>query len=297
MTESVMITATIDAHEKRDVMTSDVPNAFVQTGVPPEKKKPGNRIVMKIKGHMVDLLLEIDRKLYAPFVVHDNKGKKILYVVMDKALYGMIQSSLLYYNKFVKDITKIGFKLNPYDPCVANRMVNGKQHTITWHVDDIKSSHVDPKVNDEFHDWLQQTYGDVAKVKSTRGKVHDYLGMILDYQIDGKVGIDMVYYVNALWKAFNEIDPITNSQYPWDTTLFKVDEKSPLLSKQRADQFITFVYQALFVSKTESKARHCPSSSILDNSCKGPNQRRLGQAEEDDEILKEYSRRCGIPGS
>ena len=126
MTESVMITATIDAHEKRDVMTSDVPNAFVQTGVPPEKKKPGNRIVMKIKGHMVDLLLEIDRKRYAPFVVHDNKGKKILYVVMDKALYGMIQSSLLYYNKFVKDITKIGFKLNPYDPCVANRMVNGK---------------------------------------------------------------------------------------------------------------------------------------------------------------------------
>jgi hypothetical protein len=30
MTESVMITATIDAKQNRDVMTADIPNAFVQ---------------------------------------------------------------------------------------------------------------------------------------------------------------------------------------------------------------------------------------------------------------------------
>ena len=69
---------------------------------------------------------------------------------MLKALYGMLIASLLYYKMFVRDIKSIGFELNPYDPCVANRTVNGKQHTITFHVDDIKSSHVDPKVNDEF---------------------------------------------------------------------------------------------------------------------------------------------------
>ena len=95
----------------------------------------------------------------------------------------------------MKDITRIGFKLNPYDPCVANRIVNSKRHKLTWHVDDIKSSHVDPKANDQFHNWLQKIYGDVAEVKSTRGKIHDYLGMILDYSIEGKVGIDMRYYV------------------------------------------------------------------------------------------------------
>ena len=32
--ESVMLTAAVDAHENRDVMMADVPNAFVQTGVP-----------------------------------------------------------------------------------------------------------------------------------------------------------------------------------------------------------------------------------------------------------------------
>jgi len=64
-------------------------------------------------------------------------------------------SSLLYYKKFHKDIESIGFEVNPYDMCVANWIIDGKQHTITWHVDDVKSSLEDSKVNDEFFDWLK----------------------------------------------------------------------------------------------------------------------------------------------
>ena len=67
---------------------------------------------------------------------------------MKKALYGMLQSSLLYYKKFRKDLEGIGFVVNPYDPCVANRIINGSQHTVTWHVDDLKSSHKNPRIND-----------------------------------------------------------------------------------------------------------------------------------------------------
>ena len=69
-------------------------------------------------------------------------------------------SSLLYYRRFVKDIRKIGFVLNPYDPCTANRILNGLQHTIVWHVDDIKSSHQNKEVNDNFLKWLERTYGE-----------------------------------------------------------------------------------------------------------------------------------------
>ena len=32
--ESLMLTVTVDAHENRDIMTNDVPNAFVQTELP-----------------------------------------------------------------------------------------------------------------------------------------------------------------------------------------------------------------------------------------------------------------------
>ena len=37
----------------------------------------------------------------------------------------------------------MGFVVNPYDLCVANRMVNEKQQIVTRHVDDLKILHVD----------------------------------------------------------------------------------------------------------------------------------------------------------
>ena len=53
-------------------------------------------------------------------------------------------------------LKEIGFKLNIQDLCVANKIVDDKQHTIVWHVEDVKSSHVYPKVNDEFIQWTKE---------------------------------------------------------------------------------------------------------------------------------------------
>ena len=92
----------------------------------------------------------------------------------------MIQAALLWYSKFREDLELKGFKFNPYDPCVANCMVSGKQHTIIFHLDDLKSSHEDSKVNDKFKKWLQDKYGEQGKVKVHHGAKHDYLGMLLD---------------------------------------------------------------------------------------------------------------------
>ena len=125
-------------------MTADVPNAFVQCIV---NQINGERIMMKIRGALVDILVDLDPKLYTDHVVYYGK-RKILYALMLKGLYEMPIASLQYYRRFVKDIRKIGFVLNPYDPCTANRIVNGLQHTIVWHVDDIKSSHQNKEGNE-----------------------------------------------------------------------------------------------------------------------------------------------------
>ena len=45
-------------------------------------------------------------------------------------------ASLLYYRKFHDSLKSIGFEFNPYDPCVANKIINGNQMTIRFHVDD-----------------------------------------------------------------------------------------------------------------------------------------------------------------
>ena len=52
----------------------------------------------------------------------------------------------MFYQKLRKDLEDQGFEVNPYDPCVANKMINGSQFTIVWHVDDLKMSHKDPHV-------------------------------------------------------------------------------------------------------------------------------------------------------
>ena len=159
-------------------------------------------------------------------------------------------SAILFYKKFRASIEREGFKVNPYDPCVANKMVHGRQMTILWHVDDVKSSHVDPKVNDSFIDWLNKEYGQIAEVKTSRGKKHDYLGMTLDYSVEGEVKIDMIDYVKKMVTEFPE-DALAGSAVlnPASENLFKVDKRSPKLDQESAETFHSFVLKGLFLAK------------------------------------------------
>ena len=89
----------------------------------------------------------------------------------------------------------MGFEVNPYDPCVANKIVDGTQMTVCWHVDDLKLSHADESKVTEVVDWLRKQYGEL---RVTRGKVHDYLGMTLDYTEAGKVKVIMKDFTVAM---------------------------------------------------------------------------------------------------
>ena len=133
---------------------------------------------------------------------------------------------------------------------MANRLVNNKQYTIVWHVDDVKSSHIDSKVNDEFLKWLQMKYGsdNIGKVKATRGKVHDYLAMKLDYSEAGILKVDMTDYVKSMIQEFPE-ELTGRVKSPWNTNLFHVDPKSKLLDETRSKVFHTFVMKGMFLAK------------------------------------------------
>ena len=245
MTDSVLLTATIEAEEGRDVATFDIPNAFIQTPVE-EIDSDGDRIIMKIRGAMVDMLLDINPSEYQQYVYYE-RGQKILYVHILRAIYGMLISGILFYKKFRTSIEKIGYKVNPYDPCVANKTINNKQHTISWHVDDLKSSHVDSKVNDNFHKWLQLEYGKISEVSATRGKKHTYLGMTLDYTTPGEVKVDMIDYVEKMLEEFpmNLKGKVSSAA---NENLFRVDV-GKRLDSLKGEVYHTFVAKSLFLTK------------------------------------------------
>ena len=136
----------------------------------------------------------------------------MLYVRELNAIYGIMKAALLFYRKFVRDLTTIGFELKPYDPCVTNKTINGKQLTLVWHVDNIKASHVEAEAVTRMAKWLRKIYERLfkdgsGKIKLCRGKVHDYLGMKLDYTIKGELNITMIPYTKDMIKDFREYDP------------------------------------------------------------------------------------------
>ena len=113
---------------------------------------------MRLDGILAELMVKIAPKLYRKYVTTNTKGKPILYVQLEKAVYGMMKSALLFYRKLVADLTSIGFDINPYDPCVANKIIDGKQLTICWHVDDLFIGHENPTVVTTFLEWLAKRY-------------------------------------------------------------------------------------------------------------------------------------------
>ena len=102
----------------------------------------------------------------------------MLHVRLSKALYGMRRAALLFYKRLRSDLENMGFEVNPYDPSVAIKMVNGSQMTICWHVDDLKVSHKEESAVTALAMKLSELYG--SKTTICRGKVHEYLGMDID---------------------------------------------------------------------------------------------------------------------
>jgi hypothetical protein len=141
----VLLTSVTDAKECREVATINIPNAFGQTKL--ENKE--DKAVMRLRGKLAELMVKVAPEVYQKYVFVNKKGETVLYVKLLNALYGILKAALLFYKKLIKDLMGIGFKLNPYDPCVANKIVNGKQMTLCWHVDDMQVSHFEKKEVDD----------------------------------------------------------------------------------------------------------------------------------------------------
>jgi hypothetical protein len=79
---------------------------------------------MHLGSILAELMVKIAPCMYKKFVTTNAKGKPVLYVVqLEKAVYCMIKSALLFYHKLVADLTSISFSINPYDPCVTNKLL------------------------------------------------------------------------------------------------------------------------------------------------------------------------------
>ena len=165
-TEAVFLMAVVDAWENRKVAVLDVPGAFMQVDM-------DELVHMCFHGEMVDKLLEINHGLYSSYVT-EEKGEKVMYVELLKALYGTLRAARLFWEKLqAKLVNDWGFVPNRYDSCMVNKQVNNKQLTVAWHVDDLKVSHEEEKVLDEFIGMMEKEFGQDAPLSVAHGPIQE----------------------------------------------------------------------------------------------------------------------------
>ena len=108
--------------KNRKVMMGDIPGAFMQADI-------DKQLFLKFDADLVELLVQVE-PTYQPYITY--KGRQpVLYMELNKVLYGTLQAALLFLQKLSIFLTeKHGFMRNAYDWCVVNKMVSGKQCTV-----------------------------------------------------------------------------------------------------------------------------------------------------------------------
>ena len=132
---------------------------------------------------------------------------------------------------------------------MVNKIIDSSQCTISWHVDDLKISHVDRKVNRKILDILQKEYGKEAPIPSTTGKIHEYLGMTIDYSTPGKVVFRMEDYIDQMVDECPEGLLKGNPASPVANHLFDINPDCEKLNSVDADEFHHFVAKLLYFAK------------------------------------------------
>jgi hypothetical protein len=240
-TEAVFLTAVINAQERRKVMTINIPGAFMHVDI-------DELIHVRLEGPMAELLTRVDPDKYRTYMSEEN-GKQVLYVELQKALYGTLQAALLFWENLTEFLTEeLGFTVNPYDSCVVNKMIDDKQCTIIWHVDDLKLSHVKQSVLDDIADKLNSKYGEQAPLVVHCGKIHEYLGMTIDYSEDGKVKFMMHDYVQGILDE-TPADMAGFAVTPAASNLFTVRKDADNLDDERSETYHRITAKLLYLCK------------------------------------------------
>ena len=159
-----------------------------------------------------------------------------------------MNAALLAYKKLAKLFKEWSFVMNPYDPCVWNKMVGKYQMTIMFHIDDLLISHMKPETVTLYIKKLEQEYGKRDPLTITRGLVHEYLGMTFDFIRKGEVALSQYDYIKKMRNRLPEDMKKGYRSSPAPTDLFKQKDNDQVLDHARQQLYHTITAETLWLS-------------------------------------------------
>ena len=103
---------------------------------------------------------------------------------------------------------------NEYDMCTFNKIVNGEQIIVQFYVNDLKVSHKDQAVLEDFLGVLRSESGQEDKLTENKELIHKYLGITIDCSIPGKLVFTISDYLEDVTVEAAEILKNSRSHYP-----------------------------------------------------------------------------------
>ena len=229
---SIFIIAALAAQQENEVATLDIGNAYVNARI------TGPPVYMKINAELAKYICDIDKD-YVPYLRHNGE----LIVKLKKALYGCVQSSLLWFKHISSILIEAGFKQNPCDECVFNCGSDEDMMTVIVYVDDL---FISAKNADDVDDFISYIESKFDKVTVHRGSVQSYLGMnfIFGGSIPKSVQINMSGYIADLMSDYKIQKTVTT---PANNNLFKETKSTPL-SSEKSKELHTIVAKLLYLA-------------------------------------------------
>jgi predicted lactoylglutathione lyase len=233
-TSSVLAVAAIAAAEGRKVVAIDIGGAFLNADMSPT----GIDVHMRLDRVMSSMLIQLDPS-YETF----REDNDTIVVRLDKALYGCVEASLLWYKDLKSKLVADGFIENPYDRCLFNKIgSSGKQISIVLHVDDLMVTSESQKDLDNFGLYLKSVY---PETRTNSGETLDYVGMTFDFTTIGQVCVTMHKCVDDILSGCGvEMTKVT----PAASALFDVRD-APKATEDEAKWFHTHVAKILYLAK------------------------------------------------
>ena len=157
--------------------------------------------------------------------------------------------AILFYKKLATQLHNWDYIMNPYDSCTFNKMVNGKQITVQFIINDLHISCEDMGEIDKLIKDLNNKFRtNFQELAVNKGKVHDYLGININYSNNNYIKFTVYNFLEDILEEAQE-DMNGRSKWPANNKLFDVDTKSAKLSIHDQDYFHWMVVRLLFVAK------------------------------------------------
>jgi hypothetical protein len=228
--ESIFACINVAAIENRKGFTMDIPGAYLNAEL---KDKHVVRFPADLAAEYVALYPE-----YVRFLQADGT----MLMLIEKALYGLVESSALWYNEIKRFLEELGYVVHPSDMGVFQKHADGTITICLW-VDDFLGFSTSETLIAELEKKVRDRFGDA---RFDNGEVLNYIGMTISQAKNGVIIVKQTEYIKKITAESMVSKTSTSPNHP---DIMKHKDKSLVKPLQDTKRYLSLVMSAMFAAK------------------------------------------------